>query len=106
MESPSLHTLAPFTSLFFFFPFLRDLRGEGRGEGWHLPLPLVRNKGMQLERQRFLLQYGWGEKVITCLGFHCENGCSFHWETLRLRGLRGGQEGTGHRGHRAKNACQ
>lgn len=53
---------------------------------------------MQLERQQFLLQYGWGEKVITCLGFHCENGCSFHWETLRLRGFRGGQEGMGAQG--------
>lgn len=57
-------------------------RGNRRGLA-HPPSPWpLGNKGMQLEGQEFLEQYGWGEKVITCLGFHCGNGRTFPWESL------------------------
>lgn len=75
------HLLPLYLSPFFLWG---GLGGEGIRGGWHFPpSPLsLQNKGMQLVRQQFLEQYGWGEKVITCLGFHCGNGCTFHWETL------------------------
>lgn len=68
-------------------------RGNRRGLA-HPPSPWpLRNKGMQLEGQEFLEQYGWGEKVITCLGFHCGNGCTFPWESLVSGGTARGERG-------------
>lgn len=94
-NSISANTCSLYIFLLFFFVLWGGLGGEGIGGGWHFPLPLsLRTKGMQLVRRQFLEQYGWGEKVITCLGFHCGNGCTFHRETLVSGGdLRGRSEG-------------
>lgn len=95
METLSLQTLAPFISSSFIFygEALEERESEGAGTS-PLPWPL-RNKGMQLEGQRFLEQYGWGEKVITCLGFHCGNGHTFPWESLVSGGTERGERGGG-----------
>lgn len=71
---------------------MEERESEGAGTNPPSPWPLG-NKGMQLEGQEFLEQNGWGEKVITCLGFHCGNGHTFPWESLVSGGTERGERG-------------